>query len=235
MIVSVLGTAADGTHCYLIDNSTMLQCGRAITSLTESQMLAIDRILLSDTHEEHISGLLPLLNSRMQHSRQGMLTLFSQQDTLNDLQQQLASHPQYPHLAWFPVEVGDAVPLPDGMATALPAQNLLPSIGWLIEGPWRALAHNANGEPCPAFWHWAANVPSMTDIICSVELTAKGNEEILKPAAMVPLVDLLPPNAHVWFEHRDPADKQAIMEQLDQLLPPFVQIAEFKEKMQIDL
>ncbi|WP_028536971.1 hypothetical protein [Paludibacterium yongneupense] len=84
------------------------------------------------------------------------------------------------------VEVGDTVALPDGMATALPAdRGDEPAIGWLVEGPWRALAISGDDGQCAAFWHWASNAPSLTDVICPQ----------ITPDALA----LLPPNAHIWL------------------------------------
>jgi hypothetical protein len=112
-------------------------------------------------------------------------TVYALQEVLDALQRTLPEAARE-RLRFEAVDVGDTVALPDGMATALPAdRGAQPAIGWLIEGPWRALAICGDDGAFAAFWHWAANAPSLTDVIC--------------PQIGADALALLPPNVHIWL------------------------------------
>ena len=104
---------------------------------------------------------------------------------------------------------GYALPLGEGLATALPANHSVPALGWLIEGSWRALAFSGDSGPCPAFWQWVSNVPSLTDVICELTYTDERQAEAARqghmtPALLLPFLPQLPANTHLWISHIDP-------------------------------
>lgn len=254
MIVTVLGTAAGlgdlaPTSSYLIDGNTLLDCGSGVDTLALDSQLAIERILLTHAHLDHCSALPVLLESHARHGGRG-ISLYTQQETIDELragvldgQTDYTAQPsstQEALLRLIPIEVGDAIPLPDGMATALPAQHNIASVGWLIEGPWRALAYTGDTALCPAFWHWSANVPSLSDIICEVagdsdEPDRAISEGHMTPEVLVPMLDLVPPNVQVWIAHMRQATRARTLEEISRLAPSVINVGELTPDTIIDL
>lgn len=254
MIVSVLGTAAGAgptapTSSYLIDGASLLDCGSGVDALSVEARLRIDRILLTHAHLDHCSALPALLSTHAEHGGNG-LTVYALAETIDALETGLlADCPAYrtmasaggePLLRFVPIEVGDALPLPDGMATALPAQHSIPAVGWLIEGPWRALAYTGDSAPCPAFWHWSANVPSLSDIICEVTYGSCARQQAqaeghMTPELLLPLLELVPPNVQVWISHLDDGQRQKVMTELRLNAPNLVNVSELETDTEIDL
>ncbi|BEV73777.1 MULTISPECIES: MBL fold metallo-hydrolase [unclassified Paludibacterium] len=256
MIVSVLGTAAGNgsqiaTSSYLIDVSTLMDCGSGVETLSTESQLAVERVLLTHSHLDHCSGLPALLACHAAHGGKG-LTVHSQQETIDELLNGLMAEPGHqgylqaqtpqgePLLRFAALEVGDAIPLADGMATALPAQHNIASIGWVIEGPWRALAYTGDSALCPAFWHWAANVPSLSDIICEVTYPSSDPERAaqeghMTPATLLPMLELIPPNVQIWISHLDPSLREQALGELKRLAPAGLNIAELQHSSVIDL
>jgi len=256
MIVTVLGTACAinkiaPTSSFVVDNCTLLDCGSGVETLTIEQMLKIERVLLTHAHLDHCSALPFLLDCHAKHGGRG-ITIYSQQETIDSLRNnlfnddicpdfsQLKNHDGEPLLRFNPIEVGDALPLPDGMATALPAQHKIPAVGWLIEGPWRALAYTGDSGLCPAFWHWAANVPSLCDVICEITYSSGHGEQAtaeghMTPEMLRPMLELVPPNVHVWISHLDGAHKDRILAELRHDAPSSINIAELQLSTVIDL
>lgn len=254
MIVTALGYAPDVDHAtpsssFLVDDSTLLDCGSGIEILSIERMLSIERVLLTHAHLDHCSGLQPLLACHAQNNGNG-ITVYSQQESIDVLRQCLfnnelcTNYSEYKNpdgkalLQFSAVEVGDALPLPDGMATALPAQHTVPAIGWLIEGPWRALAYTGDSGPCHAFWHWISHVPSLSDIIC--ELTLPGNDDSqhythLSPEQLLPMLSLLPANAHVWVKYLDYRQREPVLTAIKAAAPASIIIGEITSNSVIDL
>jgi ribonuclease BN (tRNA processing enzyme) len=256
MIISVLGTACGidkiaPTSSFVVDSNTLMDCGSGVETLSIERMLLVERILLTHAHLDHCSALPALLDCHAKHGGHG-ITVYSQQETIDALQENMFNEqlsPDFtlqlnpagePLLRFSPVEVGDALPLADGMATALPAQHSIPAIGWLIEGPWRALAYTGDSGPCPAFWHWATNVPSLSDVVCEITYTSTHagqaqTEGHMTPEFLRPMLDLVPPNVHIWISHLDHEHKDRVLTELRQYAPSWLNIAELTADTHIDL
>jgi ribonuclease BN (tRNA processing enzyme) len=255
MIVTVLGTGrghdqVSPSSSFLVDSCTLLDCGSSVEILSVERMLQVRRVLLTQSHPDHCSALPLLLDCHARHGGAG-ITLYSQQETIDEIRAGLLRDWVDPVLEKNPdsaepllrcqaVEVGDALPLPDGMATPLPAQHTISSIGWLIEGPWRALAYSGDSGPCPAFWHWAANVPSLSDVICEVtypdSLTEQAIEEGHMTAKLLrPMLDLMPPNVHLWISHLSHAHRQQVMAEITRQTPFTRNSADLEAATIIDL
>ncbi|AXE30877.1 3',5'-cyclic-nucleotide phosphodiesterase [Chromobacterium phragmitis] len=255
MHIRILGASAcigqpGQTTCFQIGGDTLIDCGTGCASLAEEELLAVRRVLLSHGHIDHC-GLLPLL-ADAHACRQGPgIEVYGLAETLDALRQNLFNGklwPDYtqtpssdrPWVKLVPVEVGDAVPLVEGMATALPAQHSVPALGWLVEGPWRAMAFSGDSGPCPAFWHWVCGVPSLTDVICEVTYSDEHLQEAMRqghmtPSLLAPLLADLPPNAHLWLSHGDPGCRDALIEQMLRQAPPGLHVARLKEGALIEL
>jgi len=255
MIVKVLGTcAATGSPtpatCYLIDDNTLLDCGDSVQQLPVENRLAIERVLLTHAHADHSDGLPSLLQAHAEHGGRGV-TVYTQQETIDELLHgQLEASPDYVAmktadgstlLRLVAIEVGDAIPLPDGMATALPAQHSIPAVGWLIEGPWRALTYTGDTALCPAFWHWSANVPSLSDIICVVGCASDApdiaaSEGHMTPESLVTMLDLVPPNVQIWIaDQQSGASHASTLSEVRRLAPSVINIADISADSLIDL
>jgi ribonuclease BN (tRNA processing enzyme) len=254
MIVKVLGTAAGvgdqtPTSSYLIDGNTLLDCGSGVETLSVENLLGIERVLLTHSHLDHCNGLPSLLDVHARRGGRG-ISVYTQQETIDELRAGLLDGlPDYAAqqtehgetlLRFVAIEVGDAIPLPDGMATALPAQHSIASVGWLIEGPWRALTYTGDTALCPAFWHWSANVPSLSDIICEVSCSSDEpdraiSEGHMTPETLVPMLDLVPPNVQVWIAHMQQDARARTLDEIRRLAPSAINVGELTPDTLIDL
>lgn len=255
MQIKVLGTSSGiGQHgkttSFLLDSSVLLDCGSGVGDLSLDDLRGVDTILLTHSHLSH-TGFLPFLADIHANYASPGLTIYSQADTLTALQTHLFNnvlwpdylpheHGQRPLLTWQPIEVGDTIKLTQGLATALPAAHNIPGLGWLIEGAWRSIAFSGDTGPCLPFWHWIAGVPSLTDVICELsypnsqsDLAAQTGH--LSPALLVPLLELLPPNVHLWISQMDEQNRQQLMAELTHDAPSSLHIHPLKEGTLIEL
>lgn len=255
MRVTILGASSGigrpaHTTSFLLGNSTLIDCGTGVGTLDVAQLLQIERVLLSHSHLDHC-GFLPLLaDVHAGHDGPGV-TVYSQQETLDAVKQHLFNGviwPDYtvtpsaesPYVKLKAIEVGDTIALPDGMATALPAQHSIPAVGWLVEGDWRALAFSGDTGPCPAFWQWIAQVPSLSDVLCEItydddHLPQARRYGHLAPSLLAPLLDPLPPAVHLWVSHLDPGEEPRMMQHIREVLPPHLLVEQLKAGVTLEL
>lgn len=255
MHVKVLGSSSGSdqaarTTCFKVDDNCLLDCGSGISELDTAAMLQIDTVLLTHSHLDHCCGLPLLADAHITHGGRGV-DVYTQQETISALKQQMFNSVQWPdytraapgNVPWLrlhPVEVGDAITLPDGIATALPAEHSVPALGWLLEGPWRALAFTGDSGPCLAFWHWISHVPSLTDVICELSFLNEKSANAMaaghmSPALLIPMLEILPPNVHVWLTHTDHAQRAQLLEQVRKELPSLLHLHPLDQSISIEL
>ncbi|UTH74822.1 3',5'-cyclic-nucleotide phosphodiesterase [Chromobacterium sp. IIBBL 290-4] len=237
------------TTCLLAGQDTLVDCGTGAGTLSTEDILALRSVLLTHSHLDH-TGLLPLLaDVHACHDGPG-LDVYGLPETLDALSRHFFNDAIWPDYArqengksWLrmrPIDVGDTVPLTNGLATALPAQHTQPALGWLIEGPWRALAYSGDSAPCPAFWQWVCGVPSLTDVICEVcyndALQAlAGKQGHSTPGQLASYLAKLPSQAQFWVTHIDSRCRTEVIQEMQRLCPANLRLSMLKEGTLIEL
>lgn len=255
MRITALGTSSGigrgvYTTSFLIDEHTLIDCGTGVGTLEVDTLLRIERVLLTHSHLDHC-GLLPLLaDAHASHNGPG-ITVYTQRETADALKEHMFGGllwpdytryptPEKPWLRFEVIEVGDTVSLPGGIACALPANHSIPAIGWLIEGPWRALAFTGDSGPCPSFWQWLTTVSSLTDVITEVSyFNTQSNlgERYghMTASLLEPLTSALPSALRLWITHLEPNAEEKMIAEIRDTLPPNLDIQWLKHGHVIEL
>lgn len=251
MIVTALSASVSGQSSrvvagFFVDESTLLVCTMPSGEGARESLLSVKRVLLTQASPQSAAMLGQLLGQHKLQQGPGVSVY-----CLSESMEALCSGafdkiipPDYllpvavgkePLLRFNVLEVGDTLALSDGMATALPAQQKIASIGWLIEGPWRAIAYTGVSAPCLAFWHWIANAPSLSDVVCEVANNEAPLSDQMTPATLLPMLELLPPNVHIWIHPTDILQRDLLLATFKARAPQSLNIAEFTVDSLIDL
>lgn len=256
MRVKALGTFSHHglmarTTSFQIDDTTLIDCGPGVEDLPTAELLRIERVFLTHSHIDHCQFLPLLADIHASHDGNG-LTVIGLQETLDAMTTHMFNNvlwPDYtritnsrgtPLIATHAIDVGDSLPLMDGIITALPCEHTVPALGWLVEGPWRALAFSGDSSPCAGFWHWISNVPSLSDVVCELNYpdTLRGFAEKAghqTPSGIAPFLPLLPPNVQLWVSHMERGHENEILNDVSANSPGMLQIDILQPDTVIDL
>lgn len=238
------------TTSFLIDDHTLIDCGTGVGTLDIRTLVGIERVLLTHSHLDH-AGLLPMLaDAHASHDGPGV-TAYTQRETAEALTARMFDGQLWPDYTRYPseenpylrfryVEVGDTVPLPGAVATALPAAHTVPCVGWLVETPKRALAFTGDTGPCPAFWQKLATVPALSDVITEVSYRNAQSDlgsrfGHMTSNLLAPLVELLPTSVHLWISHLEPGSEDVLMAEVLATLPPTREVTRLVPDQVIEL
>jgi len=256
MRVKALGTFSHHglmarTTSFQIDESTLIDCGPGVEDLPTEELLRIERIFLTHSHIDHCQFLPVLADIHASHNGRGF-TLIALQETLDAIKAHMFNDLLWPAsfitpgpdgaalVGFHAMDVGDSLPLTDGIITALPCQHTVPATGWLVEGPWRALAFTGDSSPCPGFWHWISNVPSLSDVVCELNYpdSMKAFAEQAghqTPSGIAPFLGMLPPNTQFWVSHMERGHENEILNDLSSHTPGMLLIDILQPDSIIDL
>lgn len=246
MNIKVLGCSGgigDGRHttAFLIDDDILLDAGTGVTRLSREALAKVDHIFLTHSHLDHILCL-PLLLDSVAGERGHALVLHALPEVLQILQDHLFNWriwPDFsripsveaPFLRYAPLAIGEPLRLGDRVITAIPANHVVPAVGYLVQGPGGSLLFSGDTASHAMLWELADEIPDLKHLIVECSFP-DAQEEVAhaskhySPRALAADLSLLRPEPSVWITHLKPGGEAGIMEELDSLVPGRVQALE---------
>lgn len=221
------------TTSFLIDDDILLDAGTGVGELTMEQLLAIDHIFITHSHLDHVACI-PFLADTALGMRSAPIYLYATAETWQILQQHLFNwkiwpdftvipSPQSPLLVWREIRLGETVTLGERKLTPLPANHVVPAIGFHLEGPSHSLVFSGDTTVCDAVWPIVNRIDNLKYLIIE---TAFSNAEIelarvskhLCPSLLLQELDRLQhtPLPQVYITHLKPGEGAVIMHEIEQ-------------------
>jgi len=167
------------TTAFLVDEHILVDAGTGVGDLTVDEMLAIDHVLLTHCHLDHIAAL-PLMLDAVGTRRSKPLTLHALPETISALQQHIfngviwpdfsrlpSSHA--PFIRYAPINTGQQLEAAGIAVEVLPAVHTVPAVGYALRGSEGWWAFSGDTGPNPALWQrlnpwilpcWSSKPPS---------------------------------------------------------------------------
>lgn len=238
MRVRVLGCnggIGDGRHTtsFLIDEDILLDAGSGVTRLALEALEKIDHIFLTHAHLDHILAMPPLLDSVIGR-REKPVTLHALPEVLEVLKEHLFNwhiwpdfnripSKEVPILRYSPIEVGQAVRMGSRELTPIPANHVVPAVGYLLRGERGSLIFSGDTCSHDALWNIAAEVGDLRHLIveCSFPNAMREIADASKhycPATLSADLARLKLGVPIWVTHMKPGSEVDIIVELDDLV-----------------
>lgn len=202
-VLGCSGAIAAGykTTAFLLDNDVLIDAGTGVGDLPLEALAAIDHILISHSHLDHVLSIALLADTVMRLREQRHcppIQVHALQSTLDALRQHVFNgviwpdftklpSPQAPALQLLPFEVGEVIRLPgthgERRIEVLSARHSVPAVGFAVEMPQAAESspsdpasywiYTGDTGPNPALWERLRQIPVAHLVI----ETAFGNDE----------------------------------------------------------
>lgn len=177
-VLGCSGAIAAGykTTAFLLDDDVLIDAGTGVGDLTLEALAAVDHILLTHSHLDHVLGI-PLLADAVLRLRiaagRPPIQVHGLPETLDALRQHLFNgviwpdftrlpSPDAPVLSLHPFQIGDRLDIAGRAIEVLPAVHTVPAVGFAIDGgAERQHAHwvfTGDTGPNPALWRRLADL-----------------------------------------------------------------------------
>lgn len=187
------------TTSFLVDDDVLIDAGTGVGDLSLEALLKIDHIFVTHSHLDHIASI-PLLLDTVMGLREAPVTLHATLEVINILKQHIFNwliwpdfnaipSAENPFLIYHEISVGNGVNANNKTITALPANHVVPAVGYQINSGAHSLVFTgdtAGGNK--AFWQAVNNIHNLKYLIIE---TAFSNAE----ASLAKLSKHLCPNA----------------------------------------
>ncbi len=218
------------TTSFLVDTDVLVDAGTGVGDLTLAEMTAINDVLITHSHLDHIANL-PLMIDSVATMRKEALRVHALPETIAALKQYIFNNhiwPDFtqipsadkPFLSFHPLQTGARLRIGQKMVEALPAVHTVPAVGYAIAAEGGCWVFSGDTERNPAFWK---RINQMNVAMLVIE-TAFSNREKqlahlslhLSPNVLADELDQIDKNKHfpIYITHTKPAETEQIMEEI---------------------
>ncbi len=237
MQIRVLGcsgsiAAGSRTTSFLLDEDVLIDAGTGVGDLTLDQLTAIDHILVSHSHLDHVLAIGLLADSvtrRRIAAGRPPVRVHALPSTIAALQAHVFNGviwpdftrlptPERPVLQFVPLAVGQVLEFGNRRIEVLPAEHTVPAVGYAVLGTEGAWVYTGDTGPNPALWRRLAAL----DVRALVIETAFGDDEHvlagisghLCPATLRAELDQLSRPCDVYITHIKPGEVDSVMSEI---------------------
>jgi cAMP phosphodiesterase len=228
-----IGNAAR-TTALLVDDDVLIDAGTGVADLSLEALAAIDHVLLTHAHLDHVVSI-PLLVDSVGSRRQRPLVVHAQAATLAVLRQHVfndALWPDFtaipsraqPYLRFEPLPPGDSLTIGARRFRSIPVTHSVPAVGYLVEAGGAAVAFSGDTTTTEEFWRVLSACESLRVVL--IETSFTDEEEALSrlsghlcPRLLAAELAKLARAADIWITHLMPGEEDAIMAEIRAHLP----------------
>lgn len=150
------------TTSMLLDHDILVDAGTGVTDLTLSELEQIDHVFLTHSHLDHIAAL-PLIIDTVGPIRKRPLTVHCLPEVRKSLQDHIFNWKIWPDfgqipsvaeplLLWHTIELGETVDMGGRRITTLPANHVVPAVGYWLDSGQGSLVFTGDTSTNDALW-----------------------------------------------------------------------------------
>ena len=217
------------TTSMLLDHDTLIDAGTGVGDLSISELAQIDHVFVTHSHMDHVTSI-PFLLDTVGWMRDRPLTLHATRETLDILKHHLFNWKLWPDftripdsknpvLRYEPIAVGSAVALEGRRIVPLPANHVVPAVGFQLDSGRASLVFTGDTTSNDALWPVVNRIANLKYLIIETALSDRERElavvsKHLCPsllAAELAKLKLLP---EIYVTHLKPRESELIMQQI---------------------
>ena len=238
MRVKVLGCSggiggALRTTSFLVDDDILIDAGTGVGDLSIEQLVAIDHVFITHSHLDHIACL-PFLLDTVMGMRPHPVTVYAIADTLKILREHIFNWKVWPDFNVIPdaaqpfleykeIKLDMTVELAGRNITAMPANHVVPAVGYRLDSSSASLVFSGDTTVCEAFWQQVNRIENLKYLIIE---TAFSNAEIelakvskhLCPSMLKEELGKMTQPAEIYITHLKPGEGEVIMQEIGDLV-----------------
>lgn len=243
MTIRVLGcSGAIAQDCrttsFLLDASVLIDAGTGVGDLSLAELAAIEHILITHSHLDHVLSIALLADSVMRQRAAcgaGPITVHALPATLVALREHIFNGIIWPDFTRLPsvqapalrlssFEVGQILQMGDREIEVLSAAHTVPAVGFAVHGQQGAWVYTGDTGPNPALWVRLRDM-RVSHLVIEVAFSDEDRElahisRHLCPAELGRELQHLMGSVEVHITHIKPGEVSAVMAEVHRLETP---------------
>ena len=218
------------TTSFLLDRDILIDAGTGVGELSLTELAMIDHVFLTHSHVDHIACL-PLMIDSAGFMRDHPLTIYASEDTLGILKKHIFNweiwpdfseipNSQQPYMRYQAVSLGETVVLKNLKITALPANHVVPAVGYHLDSGKASLVISGDTTSNEVFWGAVNEIENLRYVIIETAFSnSEKNLAVLSkhmcPSLLAEDLAKLNRNAEVFITHLKPGEMELTMQEVE--------------------
>lgn len=219
------------TTSMLLDHDTLIDAGTGVGELSVSELSQIDHIFVTHSHMDHVTSI-PFMADTVGWMRDKPITVYATAETIDILQQHLFNWKLWPDFTQIPdarspvlryqaVALGKTVDLGGRRITPLPANHVVPAVGYRIDSGASSLVFTGDTTTNDALWQEINRIGNLRYIIietafCNGERDMAIASKHLCPSMLAEELSKLALPADIYITHLKPGEIELTMREIEE-------------------
>ena len=222
------------TTSMLLGDDVLIDAGTGVGDLSLAELCRIDHVFVTHSHLDHITSI-PFMVDSVGSLRDKPLTVYAIEATLQILREHLFNWKIWPDFTQIPnaekplmryqaIQLGKTVNLDGRKITALPANHVVPAVGFHIDCGAGSLVYSGDTTTNDALWEVVNRITNLRYLIIE---TAFPNKEMelahlskhLCPSLLAEELLKLKRDAEIFITHLKPGEAGLTMQEVSECLP----------------
>lgn len=219
------------TTSMLLDDDVLIDAGTGVGDLSIEQLARIDHIFLTHSHLDHVASI-PFLVDSVGWMRDLPLTVHATQATLEILRQHLFNWKLWPDFTQIPdaqkpflryetVTLGKTVDCKGRKLTPLPANHVVPAIGYRIDSGRASLVFTGDTTTNDPLWREVNKIDNLKYLIietafCNRERELAIASKHLCPSMLAEELAKFKRKAEIYITHLKPGEVELTMQEIEE-------------------
>jgi len=221
------------TTSMLLDNDVLIDAGTGVGELSLTELSMIDHVFVTHSHLDHIACI-PLMVDSAGFMRDKPLTIYATEATLEILKQHIFNWKIWPDFSQIPdtinpfmryqaISLGQAVELDGRKITALPANHVVPAVGFQIDSGEASLVFSGDTTTNDALWVEVNQISNLRYLIIETAFSNSEKElailsKHLCPSLLALELLKLKLNPKIYITHLKPGEVELTMQEISELV-----------------
>ena len=217
------------TTSMLLDHDVLIDAGTGVGDLSVAELCKIDHVFVTHSHLDHIACI-PLMVDSVGYMRDKPLTLHATEATLEILRQHIFNwkiwpdftqipNARQPYMCYQAIKLGQVVELSGRKITALPANHVVPAVGFQIDSGAASLVFSGDTTSQDALWKVVNNIANLRYLIIETAFSNVEKElallsKHLCPSLLAEELCKLKLSPEIFITHLKPGEVELTMQEI---------------------
>jgi ribonuclease BN (tRNA processing enzyme) len=218
------------TTSFLLDQDVLIDAGTGVGELSLAELSMIDHIFVTHSHLDHIACI-PMLLDSVWMLREQPITIYAIGETLEILKQHVFNwkiwpdfrdipNAQQPSMIYQTIETGKTVNLNGRHITAVPANHVVPAVGYHLDSGTASLVFTGDTASNNALWKVINKIDNLRYLIIESAFSNSEKElavlsKHLCPSTLSSELAKFKGQAEVFITHLKPGEQELTMKEIE--------------------
>jgi ribonuclease BN (tRNA processing enzyme) len=221
----------------LLDHDVLIDAGTGVGELSLAEMVAIDHVFVTHSHLDHVASI-PFMLDSVGFMRDKPLIVHATAETTAILKQHMFNWliwPDFceipnalqPCLRFEPIKLGATVDLDGRKITPIPANHVVPAVGFQLDSGNASLVFSGDTTTCDAMWEAINGIENLKYLLVE---TAFSNAELelaimskhFCPSLLAKDIVKLKRDPQIFITHLKPGEVELTMQEISECVTGFV-------------